>query len=206
MWQRSIVPIVAVLVVAIGIPVLSFHIGAGHRTPERATRGTMVVVGLHRSRLAALLGEHDAQPRLPSDPYPPSAIIAIPRLGVRAPIYERGLDRAGQPLVAPGYALTHYTFSAPLGAPGNYVLYGHDDIEGSIFRDLDLLRPGDAIYLYSEGRRVAYRVSDSAVVAPSATYVMNPTTTATLTMISCTPYWVDTQRLIVKAALVASNT
>lgn len=193
---------VAILILAVALVALPASM-AGVGRGAAASRAATTVVGLQRARPATLPGLRRAglsrQPLV--DPYAPSATIAIPRLGVQAPVYERGLDGVGQPLIAPGYSVTHYTFSDPLGAPGNYVIYGHNDIEGSIFRALDTLRPGDRIYLYSGARRFIYRVTDSTVVSPGATYVMNSTATATLTMISCTPYWVDTQRLIVKAVL-----
>ena len=167
---------------------------------------TTTVLGLHRSHPVTA-----SRPTRPTratvsrftmiDPYAPSATIAIPRLDVQAPVYERGLDSAGQPIIAPGYAVTHYRYSDPLGQPGNYVLYGHNDIEGSIFRDLSRLRAGDPIYLYRGARRFVYRVTGRAIVSPGAVYVMDSTARPTLTMISCTPYWVDTQRLIVRASL-----
>lgn len=121
---------------------------------------------------------------------------------MRAPVYERGLDSTRNLPIAPGYAVTHYHFSAVLGQPGNYVVYGHDDIEGQIFRYLPTMRVGDLVYLSSANHRYTYRVTGSSVVSPDDVAVMAPTPNATLTMISCTPYWVDTQRIIVKATLV----
>src|SRR5437588_12511138 len=61
------------------------------------------------------------------------AYLSIPRLGIKnAPIFDRGVDGGGNMQIAKGYAVTHYAFSSQIGA-GNAVLYGHDDIEGSVF-------------------------------------------------------------------------
>jgi len=127
--------------------------------------------------------------------------IDVPRLGVQAMVYDRGIDANRQLPIAPGYAVTHYKFSAALGARGNYVVYGHDDIQGSIFRYLPTMQVGDDIYFSAGGRRYTYRVTGSLVVSPDDVAVLNPTPDATITLISCTPYWVDTQRIVVKGAL-----
>lgn len=131
-------------------------------------------------------------------------MIAIPRLGVRAPVYDRGVDAHGALPIAPGYAITHFRYSAALGTPGNYVAYGHDDIQGSILRYLSRLRPGDAIELTQAGRRYVYAVIGRRVVRPTDLSVLRPTRNATLTLISCTPYLVDTERLVVTAVFAPS--
>lgn len=137
---------------------------------------------------------------------PPRAIgtsIVIPRLGIHAPVYDLGDDGQGHLPIARGYAVTHYTFSGALGQPGNYVIYGHDDIYGSIFNSLPSMQAGDLVYLHHGTRRYTYRVTGSMIVAPDDVAVLDPTPSATLTMISCTPMYVDTQRIVVRARLIA---
>ncbi len=135
------------------------------------------------------------------DPYTPSASITIPRLNMRAPVYERGIDAARRLPIAPGYAVTHYWYSGALGRPGNYVVYGHDDIEGNVFQYLPIVRVGDHVYLDSGARRYDYRVVARTIVSPRDIPVMAPTRTATLTLISCYPFNVDSQRIVITAAL-----
>lgn len=130
-----------------------------------------------------------------------SAWLTIPRLGVSAPIDERGLDARRQMVIAPGYAVTHYRYSAALGARGNAVLYGHDDIDGAVFRPLAALRPGDTIIAVAGGWRATYVVTGRRVVAPDDIAVLRPTPGATVTLITCTPYGIDTQRLVVTGVL-----
>jgi sortase A len=128
-----------------------------------------------------------------------TARISIPRIGIRnAPIYDRGLDAKGVMLIAPGYSVTHYAFSAPLGT-GNTVLYGHDDIQGSIFGHLYDLGPGDLIQVSMAGQTQSYRVSGHQIVAPTSVGVLAPTADVRLTIITCWPFNVDTKRWIVTA-------
>lgn len=139
--------------------------------------------------------------KLAFDPYVSSATISIPRLGLRAPVYERGIDATRHLPIAPGYAVTHFWYSGALGSPGNYVVYGHDDIEGNVFQDLPAARSGDRIYLDSGGRRYVYQVAARRIVLPSDVSVMAPTRAATLTLISCYPFNVDSHRIVVTATL-----
>ena len=101
-------------------------------------------------------------------------------------------------LIAPGYSVTHFAFSAPFGA-GNAVIYGHDDIQGSIFEHLYDLRPGDTVRITVGTETQSYRVTGHQIVAPTAVSVLAPTRDARLTIITCWPYNVDTQRWIVTA-------
>ena len=129
----------------------------------------------------------------------PVARISIARIGIRnAPIYDRGTDSKGNMLIASGYAVTHYSFSAPLGS-GNAVIYGHDDIQGNIFAHLYDLTAGDTIQISVAGQTQTYRVTGHQIVAPSNVAVMNPTGDIRLTIITCWPFNVDTKRWIVTA-------
>jgi sortase A len=87
------------------------------------------------------------------------------------------------------------------GQPGNMVVSAHNDIFGELFRDLDRLKPGDEVYVYTQAQKFTYRIAGTRLVAPTEVSVMNPTVSPTLTLISCYPYLVDTQRIVVFAEL-----
>lgn len=87
--------------------------------------------------------------------------------------------------------------SANPGEKGNVVLSGHDDVYGEVFRDLDKLRPGDQVILYTMQQQYVYLVTETRIVEPSQVEVMNPTVDATLTLISCYPYMVNDKRIVV---------
>ncbi len=135
----------------------------------------------------------------PAGPTNIIALLTIPQLGIRgAPVYDRGIDAKGSMLIANGYAVTHYADSAAIGG-GNAVLYGHDDIQGSIFARLKDLRPGDEIDVTVAGLLHVYRVSARAIVPPTAVQILDPTPDVRLTLFTCWPNWVDTQRVVITA-------
>lgn len=87
------------------------------------------------------------------------------------------------------------------GNPGNLVLAGHNDIYGEVFRSLDKLKPGDEVTLFTITHQYVYLVTETKIVKPTDVSVMDPTSEASLTLISCYPYLVDNKRIVVKAIL-----
>ena len=91
------------------------------------------------------------------------------------------------------------------GETGNVVLSAHNDVFGELFRDLDKLKPGDEVILYTEQKAYTYVVRQTQVVEPTQVEVMAPTREPVVTLISCYPYLVDNQRIVVTAYLVDGN-
>jgi sortase A len=91
--------------------------------------------------------------------------------------------------------------SANPGQSGNMILSAHNDVYGELFRNLDKLAPGDQVVLYTQQRQYVYVVDRTAVVEPTAVEVMASTGSPTVTLISCYPYLVDKQRIVVFARL-----
>jgi sortase A len=87
--------------------------------------------------------------------------------------------------------------SANPGQAGNLVLSAHNDIFGELFRELDQLKPGDKIVVSSATRDYVYRVTGMRIVEPTDVDVMVSTSRPTITLISCYPYLVDDQRIVV---------
>ena len=85
------------------------------------------------------------------------------------------------------------------GEPGNVILSGHNDIFGEVFRNLDQLKTGDKVLLLTEKNAYTYTVTDTKIVSPNQVDVLDQTKDRTLTLISCYPYLVDTQRFVVTA-------
>ena len=92
--------------------------------------------------------------------------------------------------------------SANPGQTGNMVVSAHNDIFGELFRTLDQLKPGDQVLVSTATRQWEYRVTGVQLVDPTDVSVMAATERATLTMVSCYPYLVDNQRIVVFAELV----
>ena len=87
------------------------------------------------------------------------------------------------------------------GQNGNVVLSAHNDVYGELFRYLDKLASGDQVILYTQQRQYVYVVDRTAIVEPTAVEVMASTGSPTVTLISCYPYLVDKQRIVVFARL-----
>lgn len=91
------------------------------------------------------------------------------------------------------------------GENGNIVLSAHNDIFGELFRDLDKLKPGDEIILYTEQKAFTYTIRQTQIVDPTQVEVMAPTTDPVVTLISCYPYLVDNKRIVVTANLLSTE-
>jgi sortase A len=156
-------------------------------------------------------GSTSSDPQVPSPADPQSldpgviASLSIPRIELEnVPIRQRGTDGKGHMLIAPGYGVTHFLSSARLGA-GNAVLYGHDDIDGSVFANLEQLVPGDAITVVVSGVTQTYAVTDRRIVLPTAVEILAPTRDVRLTLFTCWPNNVDTRRLVITAVQVPNT-
>ncbi len=132
-------------------------------------------------------------------PAPEQAIrIQIPAIGVDAPVVQGdGWEQLKK-------GVGQHIGSANPGEKGNVVLSAHNDIYGEIFRHLDQLRPGDQIILYTQQKAYTYTVTETHIVEPTDVHWMAPTDAPVVTLISCYPYMVDKQRIIVRARLVES--
>lgn len=121
--------------------------------------------------------------------------IQIPAINVDAPVVQGdGWEQLKK-------GVGQYIGSTPPGRDGNMVLSGHNDIYGEVFRYLDRLVPGDQIIIYTQQRQFVYIIDRTVLVEPTAVEVMAPTSSPTVTLISCYPYLVDNQRIVVFARL-----
>lgn len=129
-------------------------------------------------------------------PAPDQAIrIQIPAINVDAPIVQGdGWEQLKK-------GVGQYIGSPNPGQNGNLVLSAHNDVYGEIFRYLDRLVPGDQVIIYTQLRQYTYIVDRTVLVEPTAVEVMAPTASPTLTLISCYPYLVNNQRIVVFARL-----
>ena len=124
--------------------------------------------------------------------------LQIPAIGVDSTIVEGVYDweqlKKG---------VGHQIGSAQPGQDGNLVLAAHNDIYGEIFRHLDKLSIGDEIIISTERTTYTYIVNNLDIVDPvEGVHVMEPTEHASTTLISCYPYQVNTERIVVFADLV----
>ncbi len=121
--------------------------------------------------------------------------IEIPAIKIDAPVVQGdGWEQLKK-------GVGQHIGSADPGQSGNVVLSAHDDVYGELFRNLDQLRPGDPVMLYTQQRQYVYIVDRTEIVEPTAVEVMASTGTPSVTLISCYPYLIDKQRIVVFARL-----
>lgn len=87
----------------------------------------------------------------------------------------------------------------PADSVGNVVLAAHNDVYGQLFRNLDALAAGDTMQLRTQTGVHTYRVTEQRIVEPNDVSVLQTRQGATLTLISCYPYQVNSHRIIIFA-------
>ncbi len=121
--------------------------------------------------------------------------IQIPAIKVDAPVVQGdGWDQLRK-------GVGQHIGSANPGKTGNIVLSAHNDVFGEIFRDLDKLQNGDQVILFTSTRQYTYTIQRSLIVEPTQVEVMKDTAEPTVTLVSCYPYLVDKQRIVIQATL-----
>ena len=123
------------------------------------------------------------------------ATIKIPSIDVNLPIYH-GTDTATL-----DKGIGHLFGTAlPVGGESTHtVLTGHTGLgNATMFDQLTSVKMGDYFYIETAGRHLKYQVTDIRVVLPHETESLNKIEGKDLaTLITCTPYGVNTHRLLV---------
>lgn len=123
------------------------------------------------------------------------ATIKIPSIDVNLPIYH-GTDTA---TLDKGVGHLFGT-ALPVGGESTHtVLTGHTGLgNATMFDQLTSVKMGDYFYIETAGRHLKYQVTDIRVVLPHETESLNKVEGKDLaTLITCTPYGVNTHRLLV---------
>lgn len=134
------------------------------------------------------------------EPDDPMAVVSIPSIDTKLPIYHgtdddtlhRGVGHLyGSPL--------------PVGGEGHHsVLTGHAGLTtATMFDRLEEVEVGDAFYLEVMGEPFKYEVDQIKVVLPDEIDDLQPVDGRDLvTLITCTPYGVNSHRLLVRGERV----
>jgi sortase A len=127
--------------------------------------------------------------------------VEIPKISVYLPIYHG--TEAETLDVGIGHLLGS---SLPVGGMGTHtVLTGHSGMaREKMFSDLDQLKTGDVFYLHVLGQTLAYEVDQIKIVLPENTDYLGAEPEADYcTLVTCTPFGVNTHRLLVRGHRVA---
>ena len=141
--------------------------------------------------------------------------IDIPRLDLSAPVVavsQRQVALGGawvtQLYVPNAFAVGWSEASAPVGARGNTVLVGHNNLYGEVFKNLWDLQVGDEIIVRGASRERVYRVSQTSIFEEKGQALdtrlanarwVDPVPHEQLTLITCWPYFTNTHRVVVVA-------
>ena len=122
--------------------------------------------------------------------------IQIPSINVKLPIFHTTDDDVLQ------IGVGHLEGSSlPVGGPNTHsVLSAHRGLpSATLFTDLDKVELGDDFFVIIMGEYFAYEVDQIEVVEPDDTSLLQVEDGKDLcTLITCTPYGVNTQRLMVR--------
>lgn len=128
------------------------------------------------------------------------ATLEIPVIGLNLPIYHG----TGEDALQKGAGHLQKT-SLPVGGKGSHaVITGHTGLSTSrLFTDINLLEKGDIILIHSLNETLAYEVDQIKVVLPTETDDLRIDSEQDyVTLVTCTPYGVNTHRLLVRGTRV----
>jgi sortase A len=144
----------------------------------------------------------------------PSRIV-VPAIQVDTPVVELGwtTNKTASGAIFSEWDVAEYAAgwhknSSVPGETGNVVMSGHNNILGSVFRELDQLKRGDEMTVYAGGSEFTY-VVDEVLILPekhasnqqrktNVKYIQE-TTDDRLTLVSCWPRDDNTHRIVVIA-------
>ena len=122
-------------------------------------------------------------------------MVHIPSIGVHVPVYHGNSDAVLQ--VAAGHM---EGTSFPVGDAGSHaVIAAHTGLASAkLFTKLDELGEGDAFFVTILDQEFGYRVTGRDVVLPEETGGLSiPEDGSTCTLLTCTPFGVNSHRLLV---------
>lgn len=138
----------------------------------------------------------------------PFALLYVPKLGERAwkvPIIQ-GTEHS---LLANGVG--HHVKSALPGQLGNFAIAGHRTTYGAPFADIDVLRPGDEVFVETRKGWFVYELERDKIISPDDGWVLDPVpgrpvgtapSEALLTMYACHPKYSSAERYVWFGTLV----
>lgn len=129
----------------------------------------------------------------------PIAILEIPKIKLKVVVAEGTDDNIIR------YAVGHFEETAMPGESGNFALAGHRNFDtGEFFLRIDRLSEGDEIHAITlEGIAYTYSVTNSFVVQPEDTYILEESEEPIITLVTCT--YDGSERLIVQGKLIKTE-
>lgn len=129
----------------------------------------------------------------------PIAILEIPKINLKVVVAEGTEDNIIR------YAVGHFEETAMPGETGNFALAGHRNFDtGEFFLKIDKLTEGDELHVVTlDGTAYTYSVTNSFVVQPQDTYILEESEEPIITLVTCT--YDGSERLIVQGKLTKTE-
>lgn len=162
------------------------------------TPGATMSDAFSQNALVAASQNYDSQLNVTGDGI--MGYVEIPKISVNLPIYHgTGNDSLERGV---GHLLGS---SLPVGGESTHcVLTGHSGMATQkMFTDLEQLTIGDVFYLHVLDETLAYQVDNIKTVLPYDTSLLGVTSENDYcTLVTCTPYGVNTHRLLVRGTRI----
>lgn len=202
MKKRTIVKVIGAVLIVAGIAIIATAVGmrlwADHKQKQMITDFQKTIEKTDKKQNNNTGNSTDTNTDNKSQE-PQSGtvgLLTIPKIDLKVAVGE-GVD-----MDTLRYAVGHFSGTAYPGENGNCCIAGHRSYTYSeYFNRLDEINKGDEFTIQTKKGTYKYKVYDKLVVTPDHTEVLNPTSDATMTLITCTPIRVATHRLIIKARL-----
>lgn len=126
--------------------------------------------------------------------------VSIPKININLPIYHG----TSEDVLKRGVGHLQNT-SFPIGGEGTHsVLSGHTGLSSAkLFTDLDKLKEGEIFFIDTLGEKLAYKIDQIKIVEPHETSdLVIKSGEDYVTLVTCTPYSVNTHRLLVRGTRV----
>lgn len=166
---------------------------------EAITPGATTSDAYSQEALLAASEDYDSQLNVAGDGI--MGYVEIPKIGVNLPIYHGTGNDSLQRGV--GHLLGS---SLPVGGKSTHtILTGHSGMATQkMFTDLERLETGDVFYLHILDETLAYQVDSINTVLPYDTSMLGIISGEDYcTLVTCTPYGVNTHRLLVRGTRIA---
>ena len=135
--------------------------------------------------------------------------LDVPRLGLKVPVYRGSADEEVVAQRLMEGAVHMRQTSLPVGGASTHaVVTAHSGMRNaSMFDNLGTLEPGDRFTLWVYGDALVYEMRSSEVVEPDevAAHIGIESGRDLVTLVTCTPYGVNSHRLLVHAERVKAS-
>ena len=141
----------------------------------------------------------------------PITWLRFPRLGINAEVVPSKYVqlKGGGTWLVPAFKVGHAEYTGGAGQKGNAILLGHVTSRGlgNVFEKLERARVDDVVQITGASGDFAYRVVEVRRVPRTDVSVVEPTSTAAITLITCTGRWLPqlqdyAERVVVRGELV----